>query len=280
MIARRTRSSGSASLPTARKETAVRSVASISADGRYVAFYSAASNLVPGDTNGTCDIFVYDRQTDTIERVSVAADGTQGNGQSTGPSISADGRYVAFYSAASNLVPGDTNGMSDIFVYDRQTDTIERVSLAADGTQGNGSSVGRSISADGRYVAFYSIASNLVPGDTNGTCDIFVYDRQTDTIQRVSVAADGTQGNDNSADSSISADGRYVAFYLCRQQPRPRRHQWRQRRLRHSEPLRVGVWEPRGRVGRRPGRFRNRLRQHLTRHQVLRGQRCHAESHL
>ena len=115
-------------------------VRSISADGRYVAFHSDASNLVPGDTNGMSDIFVYDRQTDTIERVSVAANGTQGNGHSTSPSISADGRYVAFYSNASNLVPGDTNGTSDVFVYDRQTDTIERVSLAADGTQGNGDS--------------------------------------------------------------------------------------------------------------------------------------------
>ena len=103
-----------------------------------------------------------------IERVSVAADGTQGNGTSSAPRLSADGRYVAFCSDASNLVPGDTNGVSDVFVYDRQTDTIERVSVAADGTQGNGNSYGASISADGRYVAFHSAASNLVPGDTNG----------------------------------------------------------------------------------------------------------------
>ena len=156
-------------MPTARKETAQSAVASISADGRYVAFISDASNLVPGDTNGVTDIFVYDRQTGTIERVSVAADGTQGNGGSCQPSISADGRYVAFSSYASNLVPGDTNGISDVFVYDRQTDTIERVSVAADGTQGNSYSwQPASISADGRYVAFSSFASNLVPGDTNG----------------------------------------------------------------------------------------------------------------
>ena len=113
------------------------------------------------------DIFVYDRQTDTIERVSVASNGTQANGWSSSPSISADGRYVVFYSAASNLVPGDTNGAYDIFVYDRQTDTIERVSVANNGTQGNNSSWSGSISADGRYVAFSSNASNLVPGDTN-----------------------------------------------------------------------------------------------------------------
>ena len=110
------------------------------------------------------------------------------------------------------------------------------------------------------------------------SCDVFVYDRQTDTIQRVSLAADGTQGN---GDSSYCHDQRrrpLCGVLLCRQQPRPRRYQWRQRHLRHSEPLRVGVWEPRGRVGRRPRRFRNRLRQRLARHQVLCRQRCLAGS--
>ena len=185
---------------------------SLSADGRYVAFGSAASNLVSDDTNGKSDVFVYDRQADTIERVNLAADGTQANSGAGNVALSADGRYVAFGSAASNLVPDDTNGESDTFVYDRQTDTIERVSLAADGTQGNGTSYSYSISADGRYVAFWSFASNLVPGDTNGVGDVFVYDRQTDTIERVSLAANGTQGDDVSSYPSISADGRYVAF--------------------------------------------------------------------
>ncbi len=185
---------------------------SISADGRYVAFQSTASNLVSDDNNSTYDIFVYDRQMDTIERVSVASDGTQGNGQSTIAGISADGRYVTYSSDASNLVSGDTNGAGDAFVYDRQMDTIERVSVASDGTQGNGRSSGGSLSADGRYVGFYSIASNLVPGDTNGVGDAFVYDRQMDTIERVSVAANGTQGNDLSYSPSLSADGRYAAF--------------------------------------------------------------------
>jgi hypothetical protein len=106
-----------------------------------------------------------------IERVSLAADGTQGNASSDYTALSADGRYVAFFSNASNLVPGDTNGYGDIVVYDRQTDTIERVSVAADGTQGNRNSGVNNfpdISADGRYVTFYSDATNLVPGDTNG----------------------------------------------------------------------------------------------------------------
>jgi Tol biopolymer transport system component len=185
---------------------------SISADGRYVAFESYASNLVPGDTNATYDIFVRDRQTNTTTRVSVASDGTQGNNGSSYPSISADGRYVAFASIAGNLVPGDTNGLYDIFVRDRQTNTTTRVSVATDGTQGNDYSLNPHISADGRYIAFESAASNLVPGDTNGTNDIFVRDRQTNTTTRVNVASDGTQGNGYSAFSSISADGRYVAF--------------------------------------------------------------------
>jgi Tol biopolymer transport system component len=186
---------------------------SISADGRYVAFPSNASNLVAGDTNGRSDIFVRDRQTGTTTRISIASDGTQGNGNSAFPSISADGRYVAFVSYASNLVPGDTNGVWDIFVRDRQANTTTRVSVASDGTQGNDSSyTSPSISADGRYVAFLSFASNLVPGDTNATIDVFVRDRQTDTTTRVSLANDGMQGNSASEWPSISADGRYVAF--------------------------------------------------------------------
>ena len=182
---------------------------SISADGRYVAFQSDASNLVSGDTNGSPDVFVHDRQSGQTKRVSVASDGTQGSGSY--PSISADGRYVAFMSAASNLVSGDTC-CSDIFVHDRQSGQTTRVSVASDGTQGNSGSEYPSISADGRYVAFRSYASNLVSGDTNGAVDIFVHDRQSGQTERVSVASDGVQGNDYSSYLSISADGRYVAF--------------------------------------------------------------------
>jgi hypothetical protein len=185
---------------------------SISADGRYVAFLSRAGNLVSGDTNGWYDVFVHDRQTVTTSRVSVASSGTQGNGSSTNPSISADGRYVTFDSIATNLVNGDTNGAGDVFIHDQQTDVTSRVSLASDGLQGNSDSYIRSISADGRYVAFYSYANNLVSGDTNGTADIFVHDRQTGITIRVSTASDGAQGNGSSYYSSISADGRYVAF--------------------------------------------------------------------
>jgi len=185
---------------------------STSADGRYVAFTSRASNLVSGDTNGYMDIFVHDRQTASTERVSVASDGSQGNYYSDSPSISADGCYVAFGSYASNLVSGDTNGYLDIFVHDRQTGITERVSVASDGSQGNYDSGGSSISTDGRYVAFQSHASNLVSGDTNGSWDIFVHDRQTGSTERVSVASDGSQGNGGSYSPSISAGGRYLAF--------------------------------------------------------------------
>jgi Tol biopolymer transport system component len=184
----------------------------ISGDGRFVAFQSFASNLVSGDTNATSDVFVHDRNTDTIERVSVADDGTQGDAASSYPSINGDGRYVAFESSAENLVDGDTNGSKDIFVYDRDTSAIERVSLTSSGGQSNGTSSDAAISADGRYVAFESYATNLVSGDTNGKNDIFVYDRDIDTIEMVSVSNEGIQGITTSDNPSISADGRYVTF--------------------------------------------------------------------
>ncbi|HWP32099.1 MAG TPA: hypothetical protein VNK96_10315 [Fimbriimonadales bacterium] len=185
---------------------------SISADGRYVAFESYASNLVSGDTNGTDDVFVHDRQTGKTTLVSVSSSGAQGDYWSQEPSISADGRYVAFSSLASNLVSGDTNGTSDVFVHDRQTGKTTRVSVSSSWREGNGHSNNPSISADGRYVAFTSDASNLVSGDTNGTDDVFVHDRQTGKTTRVSVSSSGAQGNSWSEDSSISADGRYIAF--------------------------------------------------------------------
>ncbi len=185
---------------------------SISASGRYVAFTSSADNLVDGDTNSVADIFVYDREADTIERVSVAGDGAQTDAASAAPVISADGRYVAFESDADNLVAGDTNGCTDVFVYDRQTGTVERVSVSTGGVQGNLDSLAPSISADGRYVAFSSSAMNLVAGDTNMVADIFVHDLQGATTERVSLADGGVQANNASETPSISGDGRYVAF--------------------------------------------------------------------
>ena len=134
----------------------------------------------------------------TTELVSVSSDGTQANDESTVPHISYDGRDVAFSSDATNLVPEDTNGYEDIFVHDRETGTTTRVSVATDGTQGNNFSYWTSLSGGGRYVAFSSDATNLVPGDTNEGRDIFVHDRETGTTTRVSVATDGTQANGQS----------------------------------------------------------------------------------
>jgi FG-GAP-like repeat/WD40-like Beta Propeller Repeat len=186
--------------------------ASISADGRFVAFASVASNLVAGDTNGKFDVFVHDRDTDATTRVSVATDGTQANNYSFSAAISADGRHVAFTSDASNLVAGDTNDTSNVFVHDRDTGATTRVNVASDGTEANNAGVGPSISADGRYVAFFSTASNLVAGDTTGKFDVFMHDRDTGATTRVSVATGGAQANSGSASPAISADGRYVAF--------------------------------------------------------------------
>ncbi|MGA4846849.1 RICIN domain-containing protein [Streptomyces sp. G5(2025)] len=185
---------------------------SVSGDGRFVAFTSGASNLVPGDTNAADDVFVHDRQARTTQRVSVAGGGAQGNGESTAPSISADGRFVAFTSAASNLVSGDTNAADDVFVRDLVSGTTQRVSVTGTGAQGDRDSTSPSISADGRHVAFCSSAAGLVPGDTNGRIDVYVRDRQAGTTQRVSVADNGTQGDGHSGLVSISADGRHVAF--------------------------------------------------------------------
>lgn len=218
----------------------------ISGNGRYVAFRSAASNLVAGDTNtcpgyataGACpDIFVRDLQTGVTVRVSVATDGTQANQPSDSPAISYDGRYVVYETTASTLITGDTNGLTDIYLRDRDTDadgvfdeagavSTARVSISDTEQQGlNGGSGSPAISADGRQVAFFSIANNLVTGDTNtcpaygyttaGTCpDIFVRDVQAGTTTLISRAtgAGGALGDGPAGQAALSADGRYVAF--------------------------------------------------------------------
>jgi Tol biopolymer transport system component len=188
---------------------------SISADGRYVAFASHASNLVSLDTNGSSDVFVHDRQSGTTERVSVGPAGAQANDGTFGPvSISADGRYVAFASVATNLVSGDWNDTEDVFVHDRQSGTTECVSVSTGGVQGNSPTYSALISADGRHVAFASYASNLVGGDTNETPDVFVRDRESATTERVSVDSAGGEAQANSLCFllSITPDGRYVVF--------------------------------------------------------------------
>lgn len=184
----------------------------ISGDGRFVAFLSVASDLVPGDTNGYIDVFVRDRLNALTERVSVSTSGVQPNFDCGNCALSLDGRFVAFHSIASNLVAGDTNGAFDVFVHDRQSGSTERVSLDSSDVQGNLASFAPSISADGRFVAFESRASNLVSGDTNGSLDVFLRDRLLRTTERASVRTDGTQGNSDSVAAAVSADGHCVTF--------------------------------------------------------------------
>ena len=184
----------------------------ISADGRFVAFESNSTNLVAADTNNISDIFLHDRLNGTTTRISVGSTGQEGDRPSLNPSISADGRFVAFESNSTNLVAGDTNNNSDIFVHDIQTNTTTGISVDSTGNQGNIGSFNPSISADGRFVAFDSLADNLVAADTNSTRDIFVRDIQTNTTTRVSVNSSGNQGNLGSISAVISANGRFVAF--------------------------------------------------------------------
>ena len=183
----------------------------ISANGRIVAFASIASNLVRGDTNRVRDVFVRDLWTRRTVRVSMSSAGAQANKSSVYPSLSADGRIIAFRSLATNLVRGDHNGVEDVFVHDLATGRTGRVSVASAGTEANASSSTSSVSADGNVVAFSSSASNLDPGDRNGVTDVFVRDRTRRQTVRVTVGPYG-EANGRSEGSSISADGRLVAF--------------------------------------------------------------------
>jgi uncharacterized repeat protein (TIGR01451 family) len=191
---------------------------SISEGGRFVAFVSLAENLVPDDTNLATDVFVRDRGLGTTELVSVSSSGRPGNADSGllnlmgGPSISGDGRFVAFSSEASNLVRGDRNANADVFVHDRVTHETTRVSVATGGAEANAGGTEPEISRDGRFVAFLSNADNIVP-DGNFTADVFVHDRQTGVTERVSQAPDGSDANGQSLFvPRLSADGRFVYY--------------------------------------------------------------------
>ncbi len=211
----------------------------VSADGRFVAFASAASNLVLADTNGVSDVFLHDRETGETEPMSVSTIGALGSGPSgfgfggffvipfPSISISGDGRFVAFTSAASNLVPGDTNGVNDVFVHNPETGETERVSVPDPSApclfpgvcgQAEADSLGAAISADGRFVAFLSVAQQLTPVPHRGPFgdpfpDVYVHDRETGATTRVSVASDGALGDSPGiGEFAISADGRFVAF--------------------------------------------------------------------
>ena len=182
----------------------------ISADGRFVAFDSTATNLIEGG-NLPFNIFVHDRLTGATEIVSVSSSGRQGEGLSSFPDISSDGRFVAFDSDAENLARGDRNGITDVFRHDRATGETVLVSVTSEEEQGGASSHAPAISADGRFVVFHA-NSPLVPEDTNQNTDVYVRDVQAGTTALVSVALDGTAANGTSFIQDISGDGRFVAF--------------------------------------------------------------------
>jgi Tol biopolymer transport system component len=185
---------------------------SISANGRYVAFGTIDRSVVPGKTSDLPDVVVRDLKTGTNDRVSVSSAGEESDGTAYQPVLSANGRFVAFGSDATNLVAGDTNGLYDIFVHDRKTGETLRVSVDSDGNQQTGSGETHAISANGRFVAFSSGAENLVPGDTNGQDDVFVHDLKTRSTTRVSLGATGVEPDASCYGPSISSNGRWVTF--------------------------------------------------------------------
>jgi Tol biopolymer transport system component len=183
----------------------------LSTDGRYVVFASAGTNLVAGDLNGHPDVFVKDRASGAVDRVSVSTTGAEADGGSVIGSISGDGRYVAFTSDATNLVPGDTNGVKDVFVRDRVAGITSRLSVNDQGDEADGPSEWPAISADGNWVAFHSDARNLVGGDGPDT-DVFVAAVGSRAVEMISVDSAGAAANGQSKLPRISADGRYVVF--------------------------------------------------------------------
>ena len=185
---------------------------SISGDGRYVACVSSRSYIVANDTNNANDVFIRDGVAGRTWCASMGINGATGMGPSGNPSISGEGRFVAFESSASNLAPGDYNGTSDIFVHDREANETTLVSKNGFAQSANGTSRNACISPDGRYVTFESGASDLVDDDTNGRTDIFLHDRETGETERVSVSTEGVESNGDSSAPCVNATGRFVVF--------------------------------------------------------------------
>lgn len=185
----------------------------MSGNGLFVVFASSSTNLVAGDTNAQTDVFLHNTVTRVTTRISLATGGvTQGNGTSWYPVISFDGQTVAYYSQASTLVAGDTNGVPDVFVHHVGTGVTERASVSTAGVQGYFSSHYTAMSADGRYIAFSSDATNFIAGDTNGRSDIYVRDLQTGMTALVSANNSGQISNHDSIDTIFSPDGRYIGY--------------------------------------------------------------------
>jgi Tol biopolymer transport system component len=178
-----------------------------------VAFASSAADLVPGDDNGVADVFVRDRTNRTTTRVSVAPGGGEAAGQSFGGFLSRDGTRIAFSSKAGNLVPGDTNGLRDVFVRDLVADTVRRVSVSAAGAQTVWPTFDTGMSADGRHVAFISTKPQLADPDARHRVSVFVHDLGPSTTERVSVARRGGLPDGASLGGAISGNGRFVVFH-------------------------------------------------------------------
>jgi hypothetical protein len=185
---------------------------SVSADGTIVAFWSFATNLDPADSDADSDVYAKNVITGDITLVSTSDTGVKGNGASEYPSVSADGASVAFYSSATNLDPGDTDSNVDVYVKHLATGEIILVSISDTGVKGDGDSYYPSLSADGSSVAFWSVATNLDPNDTDPIPDVYVKDLTTGDITLASTSDAGAKGNGNSFDPSLSADGTRVAF--------------------------------------------------------------------
>lgn len=203
----------------------------LSASARYVSFTTTATNLVPNDANGSLrDILLLDRSSGALQRISVSSAGIQANDASENSFISRNGNFIAFTSGASNLVGGDTNGRADVFLRDVAAGTTIRVSVGQEGGEGNGDSIGGGLSGNSRFIVFRSRATNLVPGDTNSSEDVFVHDRVQETTVRASVGENGVQADQpsftaftsarldgvprsTSLPGVISSDGRFLAFH-------------------------------------------------------------------
>lgn len=198
---------------------------SISDDGRLVAFHSRSDDLVPQDGNGDMDVFVRDVVAGTTTRISAPVDGAPDGGGGRVPDIGADGTAVAFHSGAGDLVAGDTDdGLADVFVWHRGV--VVKASIGHDGQPANEGGGAPSISGNGRYVAYATFSTNMVPGPQNAYDDVFVTDVVTGTTRLVSVGVGGVPSNNESGDPSISADGRLVAFtsYATNLVPGPGAH--------------------------------------------------------
>ncbi|NQU47397.1 MAG: PD40 domain-containing protein, partial [Planctomycetes bacterium] len=184
---------------------------SLSADGRFLAFDSFATNLVALDFNRHADVFVRDLEQNSTVRISLNSNGVEGSMASTAPSISGDGRFIAFQSYADNLIANDRNFDEDVFVHDRQSGKTECISVGMFGRTGNGRSWSPVISANGHYVCFISRANDLVSADGNWNADVFVYDRWLGSMERISVDSNGFEANSFSESAAMSANGRIIA---------------------------------------------------------------------